>query len=278
MRKYKHIKEIIISTIIIIFLAVNLSPLLIVLSSSFRRPNNAKSPLALFIEFSLDSYKMAIKKMSFSTAFMNSVIITVASVILLVIITSLASYALARLKTKLSIYLNVFFMAGMIVSAQMSIVPINMIVRKLGMSNTRIAPILLFITCSIPFSVLLYTNFIKSSVPISLEEAAIVDGAGYFTIYFKIVMPLITPATTAVVITQGVSIWNDFFISLMFLSDKALKTLPLAMLNFVGDMENPTQWNILFAACILCSLPLIVCFSFLQKYFMSGLTVGAVKG
>lgn len=278
MRKFKNIKEIIVSAIILLFLAINLSPLIIVVSSSFRKPNNSKSPFLLFIEFTLDSYKMAVKKMNFSVSFMNSIIITVISVILLVIITSLASYALARLKTKLSMYLNLFFMAGMIVSAQMSIVPINMIVKQLGMNNTRTAPILIFITCSIPFSVLLYTNFIKSSVPISLEEAAIVDGAGFFTIYFKIVMPLIAPATTAVIITQGVSIWNDFFISLIFLSDKTLKTLPLAMLNFVGDMENPTQWNILFAACILCSLPLIISFSFLQKYFMGGLTVGAVKG
>jgi ABC-type sugar transport system, permease component len=276
--KRKNFNEIIISIFILIFLTVNLSPLIIALSSSFRKPRNGQSPLLLFREFTTESYMLAISKMNFLMALKNSLIITVTSVVIIVLITSMAGYALARLKNKVGSFMHIFFMAGMIVSAQMSVIPIYMIIKKIGISNSRMAPILLYVTSTIAFSVFLYTNFIKSSVPISLEESALIDGAGLLRIYWEIVFPLIIPATTAVIITQGVFIWNDFFFSMMFLSTPQMKTLPLAMLNFVGDMENATQWNILFAACYLTSIPLIISFSFLQKYFLSGLTVGAVKG
>lgn len=273
----KSSKKIFVNLLIILFLVINLSPLIIVISSSLRTPDNGQSPLLLFREFSFQSYKLAVEKMNFLGSLGNSVIITGTSVLLIVLFTSLAGYALCRLNNKISAFLCVFFLAGMIVSAQMSVVPMNMIIKALHINGTRLAPILLYVTSSIPFSVFLYTNFIKGSVPISIEEAAIIDGAGFFTIYGRVVFPIILPATTAVIITQGVYIWNDFFLSMLFLSGAKMKTLPLVMLNFVGDMENATQWNMLFAACILCSLPLIICFSFLQKYFIGGLTVGAVK-
>ena len=171
-----------------------------------------------------------------------------------------------------------FFLAGMIVSAQMSIIPMYRIVNALHMSNSFAAPISMYVTASIPFSIFLYTNFIKSGVPYALEEAARIDGAGMLRIFFQIVMPLTKPALVSIVITQGVPIWNDFFFSMLFLSAPEQKTLPLIMLNFIGDMENATQWNMLFAACFLSSIPVIAVYSFLQRYFVAGLATGSVKG
>lgn len=271
-------KEILLSAAIFIFFAVWLSPLLIALSGSFRTPENSDPYMKLFSQISLESYKVAFKKMGYFRALMNSVIITGSSVCILVFIVTLAGYAIARLKSKLGSFLQVFFMAGMIVSAQMSIIPMFKIVNTLGFSNTKLAPIALYTACSISFSVFLSINFVKSSVPYALEESATIDGAGTLRTFLTIVVPLIKPAITAIIITQGVPIWNDFFFSMLFLSVATQKTLPLVMLNFIGDMENATQWNQLFSACYLSALPILLAYAFLQRYFIGGLTTGAVKG
>lgn len=115
-------------------------------------------------------------------------------------------------------------------------------------------------------------------MPVALEEAARIDGAGRLGTFFKIVIPLTKPVLASIIITQGVPIWNDFFLSMLFLSSSTKNTLPLVMLSFLGDMQKPTQWTMLFAACFLSALPMLLAYAFLQKQFVGGLTVGAVKG
>ena len=271
-------KEIIFSIIIVIFFAIMFSPLLIALSGSFRSPDNGTSFLQLFNEFSLESYKEAFEKMHYFRSLKNSVITTFSSVAILLVVAALAGYALARLKTRMGGFLQIFFLAGMMISAQMSIIPIYNIMRYFKINNSYIAPIVMYVTISIPFSIFVYTNFVKSGVPVALEEAARIDGAGRLGTFFKIVIPLTKPVLASIIITQGVPIWNDFFLSMLFLSSSTKKTLPLVMLSFLGDMQKPTQWTMLFAACFLSALPMLLAYAFLQKQFVGGLTVGAVKG
>ena len=270
--------EIIISIFITIFFIIMLSPLLIALSGSFRSPDNNTSFLQLFNQFSLESYKEAFNDMHYFRSLKNSVITAFSSVVILLVVASLAGYALARLKTKLGAFLQIFFLAGMMISAQMSIIPIYSIMRSLKINNSYIAPIVMYVTISIPFSIFVYTNFVKSGVPIELEEAARTDGAGRMQIFRKVVIPLTKPVLSSIIITQGVPIWNDFFLSMLFLSSSTKKTLPLVMLSFMGDMQKPTQWTMLFAACFLSALPMLIIYAFLQKQFVGGLTAGAVKG
>ena len=271
-------KEVLITLAVLLFFTIYLSPLVIALSGSLRSPDNLESYLKLFSQVNLQSYRVAFEKMYYFRSFLNSVINTGVSVAVLVLFTSLAGYAIARLQNKIGAFLQIFFMAGMIVSAQMSIIPMYNIVRGFGLNEGRVAPIIMYVTSCTAFSVFLFINFVKGSVPYSLEEAATIDGAGTLYTFFVIVMPLIKPAIVSVVITQGVPIWNDFFFSMLFLSKPVMKTLPLMMMNFIGDMENTTQWNILFAACYLSAIPLLVAYGFLQRHFIGGLTVGAVKG
>lgn len=271
-------KELIITVAIAIFFAVWLSPIVIAVSGSFRELNDTGNYLKLFESFSLESYIAAFEKMYYFRSLKNSVIITVISVVVLLIVSSLAGYAIARLKGKMGPRFQMFFLAGMIVSAQMSIIPMFRIVNALGIGNTIFAPICLYITAALPFSIFLYTNFIRASVPYALEEAACIDGASVPFTFVRIVIPLTKPALVSIVITQGVPIWNDFFFAMLFLSSPEKKTLPLMMLNFLGDMENATQWNMLFAACLLSAVPILIMYIFLQRYFVSGLTTGAVKG
>ena len=271
-------KEMVITVAIAIFFLVFLSPIVIALSGSFRELKDTSSYLNIFQSFSLESYRTAFEKMNYFRSLKNSVLITVISVTILLLVGSMAGYAIARLKGKMGPFFQIFFLAGMIVSAQMSIIPMYRIVNGIGIGNTIAAPICLYVTSALPFSIFLYTNFIKSGVPYALEESACIDGASVPYTFFRIVIPLTKPALVSIVITQGVPIWNDFFFGMLFLSSPEKKTLPLTMLNFIGDMENATQWNMLFAACFLSAIPILIIYVFLQRYFVSGLTVGAVKG
>ena len=271
-------KEIVITVAIAIFFLVFLSPIVIALSGSFRELKDTSSYLNIFQSFSLESYRTAFEKMNYFRSLKNSVLITAISVTILLLVGSMAGYAIARLKGKMGPFFQIFFLAGMIVSAQMSIIPMYRIVNGIGIGNTIAAPICLYVTSALPFSIFLYTNFIKSGVPYALEESACIDGASVPYTFFRIVIPLTKPALVSIVITQGVPIWNDFFFGMLFLSSPEKKTLPLTMLNFIGDMENATQWNMLFAACFLSAIPILIIYVFLQRYFVSGLTVGAVKG
>ena len=271
-------KEIVITVAIAIFFLVFLSPIVIALSGSFRELKDTSSYLNIFQSFSLESYRTAFEKMNYFRSLKNSVLITVISVTILLLVGSMAGYAIARLKGKMGPFFQIFFLAGMIVSAQMSNISLYRIVNGIGIGNTIAAPICLYVTSALPFSIFLYTNFIKSGVPYALEESACIDGASVPYTFFRIVIPLTKPALVSIVITQGVPIWNDFFFGMLFLSSPEKKTLPLTMLNFIGDMENATQWNMLFAACFLSAIPILIIYVFLQRYFVSGLTVGAVKG
>lgn len=279
MKRNKLAKSILANTGICIFLLINFFPLIIALSSSFRPMNYEGSPLALFKILSFQSYQVAFRKMGYFTALGNSLFMTVISVTAIIIFASMAAYPMARVKTRASRFFSGFFLAGLIVPGQLSLIPIYIIFSKLMILKINYAaPIIMFITCSLPFTTFLYTGFIRGSVPYELEEASLLDGVGLFRRFWLIVFPLLVPATVAVIITQSVWIWNDFFMPMLFIGKKANKPLPLVMLSFMGDRENPTQWNGLFAACYLCALPLLAAFSVMQKYFLSGMTLGAVKG
>ncbi len=268
---------IIIYILLICFCILIISPLLIVFSSSLREPGNMQSPLNLFVQFSLESYISAFKKMNYPMQLLNSIMTTGGSVIVIVFISSMAAYPIARIKARLSKGLYYFFIAGLVIPAQMVIVPIAQMFGYLNIPNNRFTPMIMFITCSLPFSTFLYTGFLKG-VPAEVEESAFLDGANLWQRYKSIVFPLLKPATVSVIITQSLWIWNDYFFPMVFISKSAQYSLPIGMIQFLGDRENPAQWNILFAACVLSALPLIVMFTVLQKQFINGIAAGAVKG
>ena len=262
---------------LIVYSVITISPLVIVLSSSFRTPSNMTSPLKLFIEFSPESYRTAFTKMGFMTEFANSLMTTVGSVLVIVLIATMASYPIARIKRKSSRFLYYFFIAGLVIPAQMVIVPVAQVFGRLNIPNSRFTPMIMFITCSLPFSTFLFTGFMKG-VPVEIEEVAYMEGASLWLRFIKVVFPLLKPATVSCIITQGLWIWNDYFFPMVFVSKRAHYSLPVGMIQFLGDKENPAQWNVLFASCVLCALPLIVVFMLLQKQFVNGIAAGAVKG
>ncbi|HIT91292.1 MAG TPA: carbohydrate ABC transporter permease [Candidatus Merdenecus merdavium] len=277
MKRNVSIQNLLIHLILIIYCIVVLAPLIIVLSGSLRHVGNNQNFLNLFTQFSLESYQVAFQRMNFWQAFLNSVMTTGGSLIIIVIIGSAAAYPISRIKSKLSRFLYYFFIAGLVIPAQMTIIPVTQMISTLNIPNTRFTPMLMFITCSLPFTTFLYTGFLKG-VPVEVEEAAYIDGANLCKRFFNIVFPLLKPATVSVIITQGIWIWNDYFFPMVFVSKTKQYSLPVALLQFLGDKENPAQWTVLFAACILCALPLIILFGIFQKQFVNGVAAGAVKG
>src|SRR5690606_14809591 len=264
--------------LLLILVFINLVPLIIVLSSSLRSPRNMTNPLNWFNEFTFDSFISAYTRMHFPIALWNSMVLTSVSVVFVVLLAAMAAYPMARIRSRTSKFLYIFFLAGLVVPGQMVLIPIIQMIKSLGIPLGQYTPILMFITCSLPFSTFLYTGFVRSSVPEEIEEAAYIDGAGLMKRFWKIVFPLLLPVTVSVIITQGVWIWNDDFFNMVFITKTLDAPLPVAMLGFLGDQQNPAQWNVLFAACILCALPLLLMFFALQKYFVGGLTMGSVKG
>lgn len=277
MNKKVNSKNIVIHIVLILYCIVTLTPLITVLSGSFRQVGNNENFLHIFTEFSSESYIAAFQRMDFWQVFLNSILTTAGSLIVIVIIGAAASYPVSRIKSKFSKFLYYFFIAGLVIPAQMTIIPVTQMISGLNIPNTRFTPMLMFITCSLPFTTFLYTGFLKG-VPVEIEEAAYMDGASLFTRFFKIVFPLLKPATVSVIITQGIWIWNDYFFPMVFVSKSKQYSLPVALLQFLGDRENPAQWTVLFAACILCALPLIILFAVFQKQFVNGVAAGAVKG
>ena len=270
-------KTFLIYLVIIVFCIIVIAPLVIVFSSSLRSPENQASPLILFSEFTLKSYKRAFGNMNYPMELINSIMTTCGSVFCIVVFSTMAAYPIGRIKTKLAKFLYFFLISGLIIPSQMVIVPIAQTLNRLNIPNTRFTPMLMFITCSLPFSVFLFSGFMKG-VPVEIEESAYIDGASLPRRFVSVVFPLLQPAIVSCVITQGLWIWNDYFYPMVFISKKSQYSLPVGMLQFLGDKENPAQWNVLFAACVLCALPLIIVFLALQKQFVNGIAAGAVKG
>jgi raffinose/stachyose/melibiose transport system permease protein len=204
-------------------------------------------------------------------ALKSSVIITFFSVLLLVAIGSVTSYAVARRPGKTGVVLYGLFVLGIILPFQLGVVPAYVALRHVHLVGTYLGLILLYTGLLLPLSVFLYTGFVRT-LPREYEEAAQVDGAGRLRTFMRVVFPLLRPITGTVAILTGLIVWNDFFLSLIFLSGTRRETLPVAIYSFVG--EYATVWGYVFAAVIISLGPILVFFLFAQRQLIRGFTGG----
>ncbi len=260
-----------------IWALIVLIPLLVLIEVAVKSPQESFSnTISLPKHPTLLNFGVAWDQADLGTALYNSLLITVLSVIGVVIVGALAAYPLARRTGDRRfniVYL--YFVAGLIIPFQLVLIPLYGLMKDLGFLNSYHGIILLYIAGSLPFVIFLYTGFIKT-VPREIEEAAFIDGAGKFRTFWTIIFPLLGPVTATVVITAGVGIWNEFFSALLFLQDSDYHTLPLAILAFVGQFG--TSYEPIFATVVMASLPMIIMFFILQRYYIQGLANGALKG
>jgi raffinose/stachyose/melibiose transport system permease protein len=205
----------------------------------------------------------------------NTLIITFCSVALVVFVGVLASYPLARFPTRWNNFIYTLSIATLIVPALTVLVPLYKFIVDLHGINTYWAIVLIHATFFLPTVIFLYTGFIRT-IPRELDEAALIDGCNRYSIFFRIIFPLLKPVTASVIIVIMLGVWNDYRFSLFFLQRRAVQTVPLVLSQFFSQYQ--TNIPLAAAGSLLSMVPMTVVYIFLQKYFISGLAEGAVKG
>jgi len=206
-------------------------------------------------------------------AFINSIILTVASVAALVILSAMVAYVWQRRISRWSPLINILVLAGLIVPP--AIVPTIWVLQTVGLFRTMPGLIFIEIAYGLPFCILLFRAFI-ASVPRELDEAAVVDGAGSVQIFFRVIFPVLRSVVMTVIILQSVLIYNDFQNPLYFLPGTENATVQLTLLNFQSQFT--TQYNLLFATILLVTIPPLIMFIFFNRKIVEGMAAGSVKG
>lgn len=267
------IVQIIMTIAAILFIA----PLFIILNYSFKgkRELYLSSPLALPESLNFDNYAAAFKKLNLGTTFMNTLFYTAISVLILALLCGMTAWAIARCNRKFFKFAYVYFIVGILIPYQALFLPIYMIGYRLNLTNTRHGIIFMYVATGVSFGVFLMNSFM-STVPLELEEAARIDGCSVFRTYFSVVLPLLKPAIATLVIMQAFQIWNDYLLASLYVSKKQLKTLTVAIQSLFSAQSS--DYTTAMAAIVISVLPIAILFLSLQKYFIKGMTVGAVKG
>jgi raffinose/stachyose/melibiose transport system permease protein len=206
-------------------------------------------------------------------AFINSTILTVASVAILVVLAAMVAFILQRRRSRWNIPINMLVLAGLIIPP--AVVPTIWVLQELGLFKTLHGLILIEVAFGISFCILLYRAFI-SSIPKELDEAAVIDGAGPLRLFFRVIFPLLRPVTITVIVVQSVVIFNDFTNPLYFLPGDKNATVQLTLFNFQSQYN--TQSNLLFMNILLITIPPLIMFMFFNRQIVTGMTSGAVKG
>jgi raffinose/stachyose/melibiose transport system permease protein len=223
------------------------------------------------------NFQSVLGRSQFWQFLLNSTVISVVSVSLILLLVPMAAYAMAR-NGKKGYYsvLYTFIVAGIFIPFQVIMLPISVVMTRLHLNNI-VGVILFYLGVSFMKGVFLLTKYIRTAVPIELEEAAFIDGASVVFTYFRVVVPLIKPMISTIMIMDFLWIWNDFMLPLILLNrSPANWTLPLFQYNF--QTQYTFEYNLAFVAILLSMIPVILLYAVAQKYIISGLTAGSVKG
>jgi raffinose/stachyose/melibiose transport system permease protein len=222
----------------------------------------------------LENYPDAWARGNFSTTVFNSSLITLIKVPLGLFISAMAAYSLARIETPGHRYVYLLVLFGTLMPFQVMLAPIFRVVNDFNLINTYVGVILPYLAFGVPYQVFILYGFFKE-VPRELSEAAQIDGATHFTIFWRIFLPLSLPVLAALLILDFVATWNEFAMALVILQDSRMWTLPLGLMAFQSQFaRNYGQLN---AAIVMTVVPAIIVYIMFQRYFVSGLTSGAIK-
>lgn len=273
----QKIGKVVMFLVLLIMGFVTIFPVAFMLMNSFKSQSEiVDSPLALPKEITFKYISHAMTEINLLPSFLLTVVITVVAVSFIVLLSSSAAWMMVRVKSKLAIIILLVFTASMLIPFQAVMYPLISIFENMGLKNVS-GLIIMYGGFGLAMSTFLYHGFMKS-VPASLEEAAIIDGANVFQVYFKIVMPLVKPTTVTVIILNAMWVWNDYLLPFLVLGDSENKTLTLA-LYYAKMKDGPysVPWDLMFPAVLITVIPVIILFLFLQKQIIKGMADGAVK-
>ncbi|PKM64227.1 MAG: sugar ABC transporter permease [Firmicutes bacterium HGW-Firmicutes-20] len=215
------------------------------------------------------------------SSFFNSIFITSVSLITIGVFSAMAAWVLVRTKTKYSMFIFLFFLAGMVIPFQVVMLPLVRLLETLRsltgiqFKDTYHGVILAYIGFGAPLSVFLFHGFIKS-IPLDIEEAAIIDGCTKPQVFFKIVLPVLKPVFVTLLVLNGMWIWNDYLLPVLVIGlGGSVKTLPLSVANLAGFYDK--EWGLILTSVLMAALPVLILFLFAQKHIIKGMTSGAIK-
>ncbi|GAA0798244.1 carbohydrate ABC transporter permease [Faecalicatena orotica] len=277
MKKKTLLTDILKHLFLLILALIVLTPIYYLIVTTFKSGTEAAlHPMSLPSSFDFGRYVQAFHDMQYPRAFKNTLLITVGAVVGIIGASSMCGYVLNRKgKKKITQFIFLLILSGMMFPYQMSIMGLYKLIRGLGLMNSLLGVILIDIAINIPFATFLMKNFI-STVPIELEEAAKIDGAGVFRTFATITFPLLKPVVATIAILNTLNVWNDFMGPLYFLQTRENDVILQEVYRNIGQFS--TDWTSLFPMMVLGVLPLLIFYLFMQRYIISGVMAGSVKG
>ncbi len=254
-------------------------PLYMAVIIAFKKPSEMTNDIAGALSFpsswSLDNFAEAMRVTDFWHSFGNSLLITIITVVLALVIHSLAGYAIGRsmAKSKFYNFVYLYIVSGMFVPFAILMMPLVKQTAQMGIAN-RVGVVILYVVFYMPMNLLLYAGYLKN-IPIALEEAAFVDGSTTWNTFWKIIFPIMKPMHATVAVLTAMQVWNDVMTPLVIMSGTGMNTLPLAQLNF--QTQFGTNYNLAFASYLLALLPILIFYVICQKQILNGVVNGAVK-
>ena len=269
--------KIVLQIFMLVIAAAVLLPVFTVVNFSFKTKKElyVDSPLALPHELSFANYENALDRLHVGTTFVNTFLYTAISVLFLALLSSAAAWAIARNRGRFFRWSYLYLLLGILIPAPTLFLPIYIVGSSLHLTNTFHGVILMYVATGLSFSVFLMTSFM-TQVPVELEEAAQMDGASIYRIYFRVVMPLLRPAIATMVMLQAFAIWNDYILANLFVSSSSLKTLNVLFQQLFSTTSQ--NYTTAMAGVTISAVPISILYVALQRYFIKGLAAGAIKG
>ena len=275
-KKKAKISKAIIYAFLVLMAIIYIVPLIWVFLVSFKTNSEIfTNPFGLPESFYLDNFTFALTAGKLGVATLNSAIVCITTLILSMIIGSMAAFAISRLRWKLSKVCLTYFLIGMMIPIHCVLIPLFTRFAKIGLSNNLLGLIIPYVTFSLPVTIYIMTGFFEN-LPNELIEAACIDGASIYQIFSKVMLPLSKTGLFVTGLMTFVANWNELLLAMVFISDEAKKTLPVSLSKFVGPYN--TNYSQMFAAIIIAIIPTIIVYCAFSNQIVEGLTAGSVKG
>lgn len=249
-------------------------PVYVLVNLAVRGTSDTSSPLRPTSAPTVGNFTAAWQQGALGGALTNSVVVTACSVVIVLALSSLAAYPLARASTRWSRGTYLLIMLGLVLPFQLAALPLYQTMRDLGLLGSVWALVLFYSGLLVPFTTFLYTGFLRS-LPRDFEDAALIDGCTQLKAFRYVVFPMLKPVTVTALVLTAVAVWNDFFTPLLYLSGSAHQTMPVAIAGFVG--QYVTNWNLVFASLVISILPILLVYLALQRSIINGFA-GGLRG
>lgn len=270
-----RVTTLILEIIGVLLALIFLVPFYFLVSNAFKKYGDILlDSAALPNPWTVDNFTRAWDIMSFPASFMNSLIITVTTIIGLAVISSMAAYRMVRHSSKYNNLLFAVFVAAMVIPFQSIMIPLITVAANLNLTNSLSGLWFAYMGFGSSMTIFLYHGFVKS-IPLEIEESATVDGCSPYGVFWKIVFPLLKPMTVTIIILNSLWIWNDFLLPDLMLGE-GQRTIPLSTYAFFGQYTK--QWDLALAGLVMGVLPILIFFLMLQRHIIEGITAGSVKG